>query len=116
MKSSGTVPVAANTVSGALVGVGMWALDTYAFPAGTPGVLQVAVPIILVGAFGWVGTLWAHRHVMNTEIKALVKWNAAQRGTPGGARNESDSSPPAKTQPNPIQPEQGPTGTSALPH
>lgn len=80
MKTS-TIPISANTVSGALVGVGMWALDTYAFPAGTPGVLQVAIPIILVGFFGWVSTLWSHRHIVNHEIAELVNWHGKQLGT-----------------------------------
>ena len=106
MKSSATTPIATNTVSGALVGVALWALDTYAFPNGTPGVLQVAVPIVLVALFGWLGTLWAHRHIVNTEIAALVDWHGRQLGTATGGQNDAGPTP-AKTQPNPIPPTAG---------
>jgi uncharacterized membrane protein len=45
-----------STVAGALVGVALWALQTYAFPSGVPGALQVAIPIVLPAAIAGVSS------------------------------------------------------------
>lgn len=48
-----------STATGAAVGVILWALQTYVYPDGLPGVLQAAIPIIVPAVFGFVVHLWA---------------------------------------------------------
>jgi len=48
-----------STATGAVVGVILWALQTYVFPEGLPGALQAAIPIIIPAVFGFVVHLWA---------------------------------------------------------
>lgn len=62
-----TVPAAATTtITGAIIGLILWALQTYAFPTGIPSIIVTAIPIVVIPAFGFLAHVFA---VVTAKIK-----------------------------------------------